>query len=515
MSIDLDVVTWTAEVFCPPCSFGVSWRPGIARFRLDGFLVERRSIRIGRLVPVVSRVTLAHVGFEEIAAMPLDRSASPPVIGVRAPPEPLGLWRAWRAARRNVLEIIPQDAYRLPALSGGGRPGWIMIMDPPALEKVLKTREAAYPKSAVTRRIMKPRRGENLITATGETWRWQRRAMSAPFAPGALDASRPAMAAAGRATAERLAASAPGVIDVYPRMTAATADVIADIALSGREALDRKALTDTIDAFVARVARISLFDLMGVPGWVPRPGELLDGARARMDRRADEIIAARRAAGASDPPDFLDLLTTARDPQTGQGLSDIDLRNNLLGFLFAGHETTALTLTWALYLLALHPDVQARAADAADASAEDRLDPWLRQVLEETLRLFPPAGFLARTALDADELSGHDVRPGTAVILPIYAMHRSARLWPDPDRFDPERFSPEAKAARHRFAWLPFGAGPRVCIGSAMALEEAGILLAQILRRARLSVPEGFVPEPRMWFTLRPASGMPLRLDPR
>ncbi|MEO1687680.1 MAG: cytochrome P450, partial [Pseudomonadota bacterium] len=260
--------------------------------------------------------------------MPLDRSAAArrPMPGVVAPPEPLGLWQAWRAARRNVLEIIPQGAYERPALTGGFGKGWIMLADPAALERVLKTREAAYPKSAVTRRIMRPRRGENLVTATGETWRWQRRAMSAPFAPGALDASRPAMAAAGRAVADRMGRGAPGVVDVYPQMTAATADVIADIALSGREALDRKALTDTIDAFVERVARISLLDLLGAPGWVPRPGELLDGARARMDRKADAIIAARRAAGPSDPPDFLDLLIGARDPQTGRGLSEVDLR---------------------------------------------------------------------------------------------------------------------------------------------------------------------------------------------
>jgi len=456
--------------------------------------------------------------------MALDHDWKPKTApGVDAPAEPLGFWASYRAARRNVLELIPAAAYREPVLRGGRGKGWILLCDPDAIERVLKTREPAYPKSAVTRRLMQPRRGQNLITADPATWRWQRRAMAPIFAPRALAGTTPAMTAAAAAAADRIGAEDGETVDVYPQMIAATCDVICDIALSGREAIDRAALTRAIDGYIASVARVSLFDLMGVPNWVPRPGEIVDRSRARMDRMADEIIAKRQARGPSDPPDLLDLIIAARDPETGQRMNRHDRRNNLLGLLFAGHETTALALTWALYLLALDPAVQARVAEESRAALGDRaagaddLDRLglVRQVLEEAMRLYPPAGFLTRTAAEDDRLAGHDIQAGTTVILPVFALHRHAALWDDPDVFDPDRFAPERSRARHRYAYLPFGAGPRVCIGASLAMMEAEIILATLIARLEVSVPPGFVPQPKMWFTLRPGTGMPLKVSRR
>ena len=236
----------------------------------------------------------------------------------------------------------------------------------------------------------------------------------------------------------------------------------------------------------------------------------------------DEIIATRRARGPSTPPDLLDLLIAARDPETGQGLTNEDLRNNLLAFLLAGHETTALALTWALYLLAFDPDVQERARDeathrlgsrAAGAADLDAM-PLVRAVLEEALRLYPPAGLLTRTASQDDVLpGGHAVKAGATVMMPIYALHRHRRLWEAPDSFDPDRFLPGAGVSRHRFAYLPFAAGPRICIGLGFALMEAQIILATVLARFRFSLPAGSEPWPKMWFTIRPGSGMPLQVE--
>jgi len=457
--------------------------------------------------------------------MALDRDhAGVEAVGVAAPEAPLGFWGSYRAARRNVLELIPAAAYREPVLSGGRGAGWIMLCEPEAVERVLKTREPAYPKSAVTLRLMSPRRGDNIITTGRETWRWQRRAMAPVFAPRALaEGSGPAMTAAADAACAGLAARAPGIVDLYPAMVGATCDVICDIALSGREALDRPALARAIDRYVDRIARVSFLDLAGVPNWVPRPGEVLDRSRARMDRMADAVIEARLARGPSDPPDLLDLMIAAQDPETGRTMSRLQLRNNLLGLLFAGHETTALALTWALYLLALDRDAQDRAAAEArevigdgPARAEhaDRLS-YVRQVVEEALRLYPPAGFMTRTAAEEDELAGRRVAKGATVILPIYAMHRHEALWERPGVFDPDRFAPEASAARHRYAWLPFGAGPKVCIGASLAMMEAQIILATVLARYEVAVPPGFTPDPRMWFTLRPGTGMPLTVTVR
>ncbi|MEO1457868.1 MAG: cytochrome P450, partial [Pseudomonadota bacterium] len=327
---------------------------------------------------------------------------------------------------------------------------------------------------------------------------------------------------AAEAAAARVAtgAAAGGPVDVYPEMVAATADVICDAALSGREALDRDALAHGVTRFIEDVARISLLDLLGAPGWIPRPGRLFDRTGAAMDRKMDEIIAARIARGPGTPPDLLDLLIAARDPETGQEMSRIRLRNNLLAFIVAGHETTALALTWALYLLALDPAAQRRARDCAAgalgeraATAEDLPQlGYLKQVIEEAMRLYPPAGFMSRQAREADEIAGHPIKPGHTVILPVYAMHRHRMLWDAPDAFDPDRFSEEAKAARHRFAYLPFSAGPRICLGMHFAMMEAQIILATLLARFSFALPKGFEADPRMVFTLRPHGGMPLEV---
>jgi cytochrome P450 len=434
-----------------------------------------------------------------------------------------GLWGAYRIARRNVLELIPERAYHEPMLSGGKGPGWVLVADPRAMERVFKDRVEAYPKDPILKRLMRPRRGTNLIVSEGEAARRQRRAFAPVFAARALEDAAPIMTDAAGAMLARIEATRGGdaPLDVFPQMQAATCDIICDLVLSGREAVDRDGLRRAVDGFVATQGRISLFDLLGVPNRVPRPFELTDRSRARMDRMADGVIAQREARGPSDPPDLLDLML-GRDPRTGEGLDRLMVRNNLLGFLFAGHETTALALTWALYLLAFDRDVQDRARaevrgalggrEAAELADLDRM-PLVARVIDEALRLYAPAGFTTRRALEDDELSGVPVRAGATIILAIHAMHRHHLLWDAPDAFDPDRFLADRSVGRSRYAYLPFGGGPRICIGAALALQEARILLASVLARYAVRLPEGTAPEPQMWFTLRPAGGMRLSLD--
>jgi len=450
-----------------------------------------------------------------------DRDPALPV-GVTAPPRPLGVWGAFRAARRNVLELIPEPAYREPILhSGAGRARWRMVMDPPWVEHVLKTRARDYPRSVVTRRLLRPRQGDNLLTADWEDWRWTRRAMTPMFAPRATATHAPAMTAAAEAMAQRLAAQAGGTVEICAEAVAATFAVITEAALSGRETLQREVIVQGIDQFINTVARVSFLDVIGAPGWIPRPARLFAGGR-RLDAAIDAVLAARRAAptppGAR--PDLLDLLMAATDPETGRALSPVEQRNNLLALVAAGHETTAQALAWALYLLAFDPSAQDRARAEAQgvlgdraATAEDipRL-PYLGRVIDEALRLYPPAGFMARTAEAEDEIAGRPVRPGETIMVPIYAIHRHRLLWEDPDAFDPDRFTPERSAGRHRFAFLPFGAGPRICIGMGFATMEATIILATLLARLRFALPPGWRPVPRMILTLRPAGGMRLEV---
>ena len=196
-----------------------------------------------------------------------------------------------------------------------------------------------------------------------------------------------------------------------------------------------------------------------------------------------------------------------------------ELRDNLLTFIVAGHETTALTLSWALYLCAFDPAVQARAAAEARAAgpritaAELPRLPYVQQVVQESLRLYPPAAFISRTARRADSLGGRRIEPGDTVMLPIYALHRHHLLWENPDAFDPERFAPGVE--RDRFSFLPFGGGPRICIGASFALQEAAIILATLLARFDFALVPGRVPVPRMILTLRPEGGVWLRATPR
>lgn len=442
----------------------------------------------------------------------LDTNAIP--VGVDAPNAPLGLWASYRAARRNVLELIPTAAYEKNVIADEIRGRWIMLLDPPAIDRVLRVREAQYPKSAILLRLMTPREGRNLIATEGETWHRQRRALSTPFTPRAIRSAGPIIENAARQGVKHLSGSDTPT-DVFPVMARVSCDVMCDIALNGREAIDRDALRRSVEAYVAGLGRVSLFDILGVPNWVPRPAAIFDRSRKQMDDLADEIAAARRARGSAKAETLLDLLVEAEERGD---LDALEVRNNLLGFLFAGHETTALALTWALYLLSMDQSAQARARDeVATIYGSNRPSvegipklKYLKQVLQETMRLYPPAGFLTRTARVDDVLAGHPVRAGATVILPVYALHRHALLWDRPFHFNPDRFAPDLASQFPRGSYLPFGDGPRICIGAAMAMTEATLILATLLQSLEFALPDGFSPEPVMWFTLRPQTGMPL-----
>ena len=432
--------------------------------------------------------------------------------------KPLGILGSAMTARRNVLELIPELAVRQPMVSGTLGIRWHMVMDPEALKRVLKDRVEDYPKSTVTRMILEPAIGDSLFVAEGAQWRWQRLAAAPAFAARHVEALAPVMTAAAETSAARIAA-ARQPFDAFEEMVAATFEVISDVTFSGDEGFDRDAVHHAIDRYIASTARVSVLDVLGAPPWVPRPGRLVSGGALRRTKAiADRAIADRARRGPRLPPDLLDLLRAGVDPETGRSMNPAELRDNLLTFIVAGHETTALTLAWALYLVAFDPAVQDRAA--AEVAGIDRITaadlprlPYVQQIVQETLRLYPPAAFLSRTARRADTLGGREVRPGDTVMLPIYALHRHRLLWDDPDRFDPDRFAPGVD--RDRFAFLPFGGGPRICIGANFALQEAAIILGTLLARFRFETVPGRVPYPRMILTLRPQGGVWLRATPR
>jgi cytochrome P450 len=234
------------------------------------------------------------------------------------------------------------------------------------------------------------------------------------------------------------------------------------------------------------------------------------------------VIAERRASG-SDRTDLLSLLLAARDPETGEAMSDRQLRDEVMTIFLAGHETTALAATWVSYLLAQHPQAEHRLEGELEAVLRGRAPSYddlerltyTRMVVEETMRLYPPAWGFSRTALAPDRIGGYDLPRGWLVFIIPWVMHRHPKYWDDPERFDPERFNPARAATRPKFIYLPFGAGPRQCVGNHFALTEALIIVATLAQRYRLHLVSSRRVEPRPLITLRPGDGVAMRVAAR
>jgi cytochrome P450 len=435
--------------------------------------------------------------------------------------EPWGILKSLNAARHNVLSIIPEIATTQPMVSGKTGKRWHMVMDPGAIREMLLDRLDDYPKSVVTKNLLKPAIGDSLFIAEGAHWRWQRRAAAPVFSHRNMLNLAPIMTAAAERASDRIAAAGPRAVDLLDEMVTTTFDVISDVTFSGGDTFDRDAVHDAIDHYIAEAGKISLFDILGAPDWVPRPGRLMSGKVLKeMKSMADHAIEARSARGSDGVPDLLDLLLDGEDPKSGRRMSTAELRDNLLTFIVAGHETTALTLAWSMYLCAFDPQVQARARAEAQAVLNGRAAtgddverlPYIRQIIDEALRLYPPAGIISRTAQKSDTLCGREIKPGDTVMIPIYALGRNKLLWENPDAFDPERFAD--RKAIDRYAYLPFGDGPRICIGASFALQESVIILATLLSRFRFKAVPGRDPDPVMILTLRPQGGVWLTAEP-
>lgn len=435
--------------------------------------------------------------------------------------QPLGLFRSLAMARRNVLSIIPEIAVKQPMVSGKMGKRWHMVMDPTAIREILLDRVDDYPKSLVTKNLLRPAIGDSLFIAEGAHWRWQRRAVAPAFSHRNMLNLSPIMTAAAQRSADRIAAAGPRAINMLDEMVTSTFDVISDVTFSGGDGFDRGAVHRAIDDYIAEAGKLSLFDILGLPDWLPRPGRAMSGRALKdMKRIADGAIDARAERGPSDTPDLLDLLLDGTDPKTKRQMNTAELRDNLLTFIVAGHETTALTLSWALYLMGFDQAVQQKARAEAQTVLQGRAAtgadvenlPYIRQIIDETLRLYPPAGVISRTAQRNDTLCGREVRPGDTVMVPIYALGRHQQLWDQPDVFDPDRF--KDRKAIDRYAYLPFGDGPRICIGASFAQQEAVIILATLLSRFRFTPVAGKSPEPVMILTLRPEGGVWLTATP-
>jgi cytochrome P450 len=274
--------------------------------------------------------------------------------------------------------------------------------------------------------------------------------------------------------------------------------------------------------FLSRRAFVRSITPVKIPLHWPTPGNRkATRAQSEVYGVVDDLIARRRAAPAAGE-DLLSLLIAAQDPEGGVALSDGEVRDQALIFLVAGHETTATSMTFALHLLGLHPDVQTRVQEEVEEVLGDRLPvledvgalQYTTMVVKEAMRLYPAAYAIPRLTEEDDEVGGYTIPAGTVAVVSPWLTHRHPRFWDDPERFNPERFTPDLEKARHRYAYFPFGGGPRACIGQYFSMLEAIIAVAMIARAFRLTSPPGPVPLfPAI--TLRPRRAMPCTIERR
>jgi cytochrome P450 len=393
-----------------------------------------------------------------------------------------------------------------------------IVNHPDMIGHVLLDNHSNYMRPKLTRQILKPVIGNGLLSAEGEDWRKQRRIVAPTFAPSAVSGMAGLMAAA---TVEQMHAwpQSAQIIDMAQIATDTTMAIIAKALFSGDPRLITREAAQHIEAVISVAGQPRFLRMMGLQEWDPSPSMF----RMRRSRRwlrdtLGQLVRERGPAGGSD--DFFGGLMRALYADLPPDEAAQLAVDNALTFYAAGHETTATALSWAIYLLAGQPELQeeARAEAVANldgdiATLADRL-PVLRQILDETMRLYPSALQLIREAVADDDMLGVPVKKGELMFIYPWIVHRHRQLWEQPDRFDHTRFSLQNKAQLHRFQYIPFGVGPRICVGARFAITEALIILAHWLSARRFSLQPGFQPLPYGNVTLRPKGGMPIRVEP-
>lgn len=422
-----------------------------------------------------------------------------------APPGPpmprreLSLSGFLRAIRTNALTMWPEAAYEQEVRTRRlfGRT-YILLNKPAAIHRVLVDNHTNYRRSPVSVRILRPITGQGLLLSEGEDWRLQRRTIAPALAPRVMPMLTRHIAAVAQETIARLAKQADRPVDLLAEMELTALEVAGRSMFSLEMRQFGAELRVRIMQYGLRWARPHLLDLL-LPSAVPTIRDLFRRRfQARWMRFMGEIMRVRMSAPpSSEARDLFDLLLAARDPESGSGFSHDQLRDQTATMMLAGHATTAVTLFWALTLLCRAPAEQQRIAaevaklDLGADSAADALPRLIhtRAVVNEALRLYPPAFTLARAAIDADRAGGIDIPAGAILMIAPWVLHRHRRLWRDPERFDPSRFLPDAPPPP-RFAYLPFGAGPRVCVGAQFALAEATLVLAALIQAFEVVLDE-------------------------
>ncbi len=396
----------------------------------------------------------------------------------------------------------------------------LLVTGPALIKYVLQDNRANYPKSRYLE-VLRPLVGDGLFLAEGSDWRERRRVAAKAFQGSYL---KPMTQRITEAAGEMIARWRPlagnaETLDVVPEAMRLTLDVILRSMFGFPLGAKHKIVYDAVSTLLRDMER-RFWALANAPDWAPTPNNLKRRAALRaIDGFVAEIVA-RRAASSERHEDLLQVLLDAYGAGTDGAMSAGLLRNEVLTFVIAGQDTTASALAWTWYLLSKHPEAARRVKAEVDQvlggrppEFEDLAElKYLRMVFQEAMRLYPPAWTFSREAREDDTIGDFKVKKGTTIIIPPCAVHRRPDFWPNPEGFDPERFDPVRVAARHRFAYIPFGGGPRNCLGARFAEMEALAVLAMVAQAFRLELPPGHRAEPEPMFIQRPRGGLHLCL---
>jgi len=419
--------------------------------------------------------------------------------------------------RANPIRTFLDAADRygdLVHLKAGPYHGFLLT-DPAHIRHVLQDNARNYHKSPLYDRL-RDNIGNGLLTSEDALWLRQRRLAQPAFHCPRLIAMAEAMVACTEQMLQRWdrTASIGEPVDLVAEMMALTQAIIVRTMFSTDLGEAAEVVNRTWPVINRRIGET--FWATKLETTLPLPANRrFWRALGELEAVVYRIIAERRRSG-RDEPDLLSMFLSARDDETGAGMSDRQLRDEVVTMLLAGHETTSLALSWTYYLLAQHPEIERGIAEEVGRVIGDRrpsfadLDklPRTRRVIEESLRLYPPAWGFSRQALRDDEIGGYHIPKGALTFVIPFVVHRRPKLWPEPERFDPERFAPEQEAARHRFAYIPFGGGPRGCIGNHFAMAEAMLIVAGIAQRYRIELVPGQNIRAEPLITLRPSPGI-------
>jgi cytochrome P450 len=402
-----------------------------------------------------------------------------------------------RRMRTNGLTVYGRKAYEEEVVPRRffGRSSFI-LNSPELIRHVLVDKHEAYGRTAATIRVLHPLIGAGLLLSEGQEWRRQRRALAPAFTPKTVSLLTPLMLSATAEAVSELGSATGGPVDLFAALQGLTLEIAGRTMFSLEMRQHSTKLRRFLERYGQRLAHPHLLDVLLPLRW-PSPHDFARRRfRAEWITFVDQLIEARQAVSdGQQPRDLMDLLMAARDAETGATFTQEQLRDQVATMILAGHETTAVTLFWAFYLLALAPDAQDQVAREAGSSRAPDGHPemghlvYTRAVIEETMRLYPPAYVIVRAAREPDELAGMKISRGDLVVVSPWLLHRHRQRWEDPDAFMPERFLPGAPAI-DRYAYLPFGIGPRVCIGAQFAITEATLVLSRLIESFRIELAQ-------------------------